>query len=181
MRHESATRAESLCSPPSSGNPLGRRYAGAAVPIRSGRPGRSGRARGLLTAYAARIAAVSSSGWLSATRCPPGTITGSTPSRSRASCCWNSTGKKRSSRPAMTVTAAGQEEKVQGSRNGRCDCSPFGWRWREPPAARRETCSCAGRTRPDTRAATRERCAPRQRRYCPTRRLASRPVAGSWG
>jgi hypothetical protein len=51
---------------------------------------------------------------------------GSTPSRVRASSCWNSIGKKRSSRPEMTVAAAGQLVKVQGSRKGRCDCSPFG-------------------------------------------------------
>jgi hypothetical protein len=35
-------------------------------------------------------------------------------------------GKTRSSRPAMTVTAAGQAVNVHGSRYGRCDWSPFG-------------------------------------------------------
>jgi len=56
----------------------------------------------------------------------PGTTTGSTPIRSRANRCWNSKGKKRSSSAETTDVAPGQAVNVQGSRNGRCDCSPFG-------------------------------------------------------
>src|SRR3954454_11221545 len=47
---------------------------------------------------------VSPSGSARASRCPPGSTTGSTPARSRASRTWKSAGKKRSSRPMTTLT-----------------------------------------------------------------------------
>jgi hypothetical protein len=78
-----------------------------------------------LLAVAARIAATSSSGWLSAARFPPAMTTGTTPSRVRAGSCWNSRGKAQSSRLAMTVTETGHAANVYGSWNGRRDLSPF--------------------------------------------------------
>ena len=73
-------------------------------------------------AYASSRSA-SSTGWLSAARWPPGISSTSRPRRSRATRLWNSSGKRRSSRPTTTrVGTSGQRSSGQGCEKGVMDC-----------------------------------------------------------